>query len=130
MPYQGNTKSPRVLTEKGTNPFTFQKNPPAPGHMGNLCEMDQVTLFQNSKASSIFTFDHPTVSYTLNADSSWFESLARQHRSESCFDRAVPDRVLVPWRNLPEGPRIDAAGPPIEVLDQEGKDLGGHGSGE
>jgi len=129
MPYQGNTKSPRVLAEKGTNPFTFQENP-APGHMGNLCGMDQVTLFQDSKASSNLTSDHPTALYTLDADSSWFEGLARRHWFESRFDRAASDRVFVPWKNLPEGPRIDAIGPPIEVLDQEGKDLGGHGLGE
>jgi hypothetical protein len=124
MPYQGNTKSPRVLTKKRTNSFTFQKNPPAPDRMDNFCEMNQVKSFQESKASSTLTVDHQT---DLNADSSWLEHLAKQHRFES--DRTASDRVLVPYEKLPESHRIDGIGLPI-VLDSEGKNLGDHGSGE
>lgn len=127
MPYQGNAKSPRVLTEKRTNSFTFQKNLPAPDRTDNFCEMNQVKSFQESKASSTLTVDHQAVSYHLNADSSWLEHLAKQHRFES--DRTASDRVLVPCEKLPESHCIDRIGPPM-VLDSEGKDLGDHGSGE
>jgi hypothetical protein len=124
MPYQGNTKSPRVPTEKRTDPFTSQKNPPPPGRMGNLCEMNQIKSFQDSKASSILTVDHQMASYSLNTDNRWLEDLTKRHQF-----RTVSDRVLVPRDKFPEGPRIDGIGPPM-VLNSEGKDLGDHDSGE
>jgi hypothetical protein len=95
--------------------------------MDNFCEMNQVKSLQDSKASSTLTVDHQTISYHLNADSSWLEHLTKRHQFES--DRTASDRVLVPCKKLPESPRIDGIRPPM-VLDSKGKNLGDHGSGE
>ena len=93
--------------------------------MDNVCEMNQVKSFQDSKARSTLTVDHQTVSYNLDAD----KNLAKRRRFEPYFDRTASDRVLVPREKLPEGPCIDGIGPP-KALNSEGNNLGDLGSGE